>query len=128
MKVPIRNPRPICGCKNTKDDPKVVFFLCFSLNPCNDFQLIALLCPNLIHYQNWVFVLQSADFQRLLRRDRDSNPRYSCPYTAFRVRPDRPLRHLSFDQVAKIMIRSDYRCISGQKMLEILLSEQHASP
>ena len=30
-----------------------------------------------------------------LRRDRDSNPRYSCPYTAFRVRPDRPLRHLS---------------------------------
>ena len=31
----------------------------------------------------------------LLRRERDSNPRYSCPYTAFRVRPDRPLRHLS---------------------------------
>ena len=30
-----------------------------------------------------------------LRRGRDSNPRYSCPYTAFRVRPDRPLRHLS---------------------------------
>ena len=30
-----------------------------------------------------------------LRRERDSNPRYSCPYTAFRVRPDRPLRHLS---------------------------------
>ena len=29
------------------------------------------------------------------RRERDSNPRYSCPYTAFRVRPDRPLRHLS---------------------------------
>ena len=28
------------------------------------------------------------------RRERDSNPRYSCPYTAFRVRPDRPLRHL----------------------------------
>ena len=43
-----------------------------------------------------MFVLQSADFQRLLRRERDSNPRYSCPYTAFRVRPDRPLRHLSF--------------------------------
>ena len=39
--------------------------------------------------------MQSADFQRLLRRERDSNPRYSCPYTAFRVRPDRPLRHLS---------------------------------
>jgi hypothetical protein len=27
--------------------------------------------------QNWVFVLQSADFQRLLRRERDSNPRYT---------------------------------------------------
>ena len=32
----------------------------------------------------------------ILRRERDSNPRYSYPYTAFRVRPDRPLRHLSF--------------------------------
>ncbi len=30
-----------------------------------------------------------------LQPQRDSNPRYSCPYTAFRVRPDRPLRHLS---------------------------------
>ena len=30
-----------------------------------------------------------------LRRERDSNPRNSCPFTAFRVRPDRPLRHLS---------------------------------
>ena len=29
------------------------------------------------------------------RRGRDSNPRNSCPFTAFRVRPDRPLRHLS---------------------------------
>ena len=36
------------------------------------------------------------DLHPLLRRERDSNPRYSCPYTAFRVRPDRPLRHLSF--------------------------------
>ena len=43
--------QPICGRKNTKDDPKVVFFLCFSLSPCNDFQLVAILCPNLIHYQ-----------------------------------------------------------------------------
>ena len=32
----------------------------------------------------------------VLRRERDSNPRNSCPFTAFRVRPDRPLRHLSF--------------------------------
>ena len=32
----------------------------------------------------------------ILRRGRDSNPRNSCPFTAFRVRPDRPLRHLSF--------------------------------
>ena len=29
------------------------------------------------------------------RKDRDSNPGNSCPFTAFRVRPDRPLRHLS---------------------------------
>ena len=30
-----------------------------------------------------------------LRKERDSNPRYSYPYTAFRVRPIRPLWHLS---------------------------------
>lgn len=32
------------------------------------------------------------------RKERDSNPRYSYPYTAFRVRPDRPLRHLSLSR------------------------------
>ena len=30
------------------------------------------------------------------RKERDSNPRNSYPFTAFRVRPVRPLRHLSF--------------------------------
>ena len=30
-----------------------------------------------------------------LRRERDSNPRYSCPYNGFRDRPIRPLWHLS---------------------------------
>src|SRR3982074_2583909 len=29
------------------------------------------------------------------RRGRDLNPRYGCPYAAFRVRCDRPLCHLS---------------------------------
>src|SRR3954449_3049628 len=29
------------------------------------------------------------------RRGRDSNPRYPCRYSAFRVRRDRPLCHLS---------------------------------
>src|ERR1700722_13662260 len=29
------------------------------------------------------------------RRGRDSNPRYTCAYSAFRVRCDRPLCHLS---------------------------------
>src|SRR3954462_7246386 len=32
---------------------------------------------------------------RTWRRGRDSNPRYGCPYSAFRVRRDRPLCHLS---------------------------------
>lgn len=35
---------------------------------------------------------------RVWRKERDSNPRYSYPYTAFRVRPDRPLRHLSMSR------------------------------
>ena len=36
------------------------------------------------------------------RKERDSNPRYSCPYTAFRVRPVRPLRHLSFGLASEV--------------------------
>src|SRR5271169_4796475 len=32
---------------------------------------------------------------RFWRRGRDSNPRYACAYSAFRVRRDRPLCHLS---------------------------------
>ena len=31
---------------------------------------------------------------------RDSNPRNSYPFTAFRVRPDRPLRQLSFEPIS----------------------------
>ena len=44
--------QPIFGHKNKEDDPKVVFFLCFSLSPCNDYQLVAILYPNLIHYKS----------------------------------------------------------------------------
>ena len=33
--------------------------------------------------------------RKILRRDRDSNPGYSHPYAAFRVRSIRPLWHLS---------------------------------
>lgn len=32
---------------------------------------------------------------RVWRRDRDLNPRYCCQYNGFRIRPVRPLRHLS---------------------------------
>ncbi len=35
------------------------------------------------------------------RRGRDSNPRYACAYSAFRVRRDRPLCHLSAGRVGK---------------------------
>ena len=35
------------------------------------------------------------------RRGRDSNPRYSCPYVAFRVRCFRPLSHLSAEAKPK---------------------------
>ena len=35
------------------------------------------------------------------RRGRDSNPRYACTYSAFRVRRDRPLCHLSGDAPAR---------------------------
>jgi site-specific DNA recombinase len=35
------------------------------------------------------------------RRGRDSNPRYSCPYAAFRVRCFQPLSHLSRSQIRR---------------------------
>jgi hypothetical protein len=39
------------------------------------------------------------------RRGRDSNPRYACAYSAFRVRRDRPLCHLSGADCAKLKSR-----------------------
>ena len=33
------------------------------------------------------------------QRDRDSNPGYPCRYNGFRIRPVRPLRHLSAHEV-----------------------------
>ena len=37
----------------------------------------------------------SAGYSQSWRRGRDSNPRYGCPYAAFRVRCIQPLCHLS---------------------------------
>ena len=50
--------------------------------------------PQNLDFAGFVFIWLHFVFEPL-RRERDSNPRYSCPYTAIRVRPDRPLRHLS---------------------------------
>ena len=54
---------------------------------------------------------------RVWRKERDSNPRYSYPYTAFRVRPDRPLRHLS-------MSRPKNRCL-GTANIDIIFINSH---
>ena len=43
----------------------------------------------------------------VLRRERDSNPRYSCPYNGFRDRPIRPLWHLSLWSFCKKIPRRD---------------------
>ena len=42
-----------------------------------------------------------ASVKRLWRRGRDSNPRYGCPYAAFRVRCIRPLCHLSVPKTGR---------------------------
>ena len=56
-------------------------------------------------------------FVILWRRERDSNPRNSYPFTAFRVRPVRPLRHFSSDwstaKLLRIFLPAKARC---QKM------------
>ncbi len=64
-----------------------------------------------------------------LRRERDSNPRYSCPYTAFRVRPDRPLRHLSF-LIVKRSVCLVLPCLlpSAFRLLHPALSPLHPGP
>ena len=51
--------------------------------------------------QNWVFVLQSADFQRVLRRERDSNPR--------RCDPQRFSRPPQSTTLPSLLIFSPYR-------------------
>ena len=53
-------------------------------------------------------------FVILWRRKRDSNPRNSYPFTAFRVRPVRPLRHFSSDwstaKLRRIFLPAKARC------------------
>jgi hypothetical protein len=41
------------------------------------------------------FLMRRRRMRKSWRRGRDSNPRYGCPYAAFRVRCIQPLCHLS---------------------------------
>ena len=50
----------------------------------------------------WVYIISCNKYKLkqilngvLWQRDRDSNPGYPCGYNGFRIRPVRPLRHLS---------------------------------
>ena len=58
-------------------------------------------------------------FVILWRRKRDSNPRNSYPFTAFRVRPVRPLRHFSSDwstaKLLRIFLPAKARCQKKKK-------------
>ncbi len=45
--------------------------------------------------------LGQTDFSFFVRKVGDSNPRYACAYTAFRVRLFRPLRQLSLQMRCK---------------------------
>jgi hypothetical protein len=56
---------------------------------------------------------------RRWRRGRDLNPRYGCPYAAFRVRCDRPLCHLSIQLI--YIGFSDFHQTSNTRMLPELL-------
>ena len=50
--------------------------------------------------------LGQTDLFFILRKVGDSNPRYAYAYTAFRVRLFRPLRQLSFNSTAKVVLFS----------------------
>ena len=89
--------QPICGRKNTKDDPKVVFFLCFSLSPCNDFQLVAILYPNLIHYKSTRLYILGCKIGCLLCKTLIFN--VYCGEDGFRTL----LRYISENQILSIL-------------------------
>lgn len=58
-----------------------------------------------------------------MRKDRDSNPGYSCPYNGFRDRPDRPLRHLSLWFCDANLVKKEFSCIAiRQKNKNFFLS------
>src|SRR5688572_5819132 len=44
------------------------------------------------------------------RRERDSNPRYGCPYSGFRDRPIQPLSHLSAGENTRVISRFPGGC------------------
>ena len=58
------------------------------------------------------------------RRGRDSNPRYGCPYAAFRVRCFQPLSHLSVQADQLLKLAKDSKPRPGVVHYE----HQHLSP
>jgi hypothetical protein len=60
-----------------------------------------------------------SNINSMWRRGRDLNPRYGCPYAAFRVRCDRPLCHLSIPLMN--IVFSDFSQTSNARLLPRLL-------
>ena len=59
-------------------------------------------------------------FVKILRKVGDSNPRYACAYTAFRVRLFRPLRQLSLNRLQRytfFLIYANIRYFFFEKIL-----------
>ena len=123
------------GCKNKEDDPKVVFFLCFSLSPCNDFQLVAILYPNLIHYQSTRLYILGCKIGCLLCKtlifnvycgeDGIRTRGASCPARQFSKLPISPYKNLIFFQhfkqpivCANVCYKNIFGKCSSDKFLE----------
>ena len=73
-------------------------------------------------YTKKIEVIKASIFV-FLRKVGDSNPRYACAYTAFRVRLFRPLRQLSLFSLAKVLLFFDidkYYAIFLQKSFPTL--------
>ena len=100
--LPFRSPRGPLQTKQMKPAPLCGSFYANRWPHEQDSQ------ATYLHKKTSAFA-EVAGFICPLRRERDSNPRNSCPFTAFRVRPDRPLRHLSFVDLPLLAFR-DCKC------------------
>lgn len=63
-----------------------------------------------------------------MRKERDSNPRYTYVYNGFRDRPDRPLPHLSRNNIIQALTCNSLARLGGFEPPTFGSAGQHSNP